>query len=298
MTTSPPLRTTAVRGLTIRWPSVYRWHPGRWVGPILAGFDELGVRVERADLPQPYQGIVVFEASVERGSLPIVLDYFDAPELNEGAVAEAALYFKMQFDRAGYSDPGVVPGGYVAGNRELYRRLRLFRQLRRLPRRSDVYARFGLRFGAELRCRAVEVLRERPDLTFAGGLTHYEGGPPPISYRRYLHELGRARMALDLPGRGDLCFRLVEALALGVCVIRPSSRVQLHVPLVAGEQVVECSADLEDLGDVCSRLVRDDAERERIARNGREYFDRYLGRRQLAAYYVHEILRVAEGLDG
>jgi Glycosyl transferases group 1 len=87
----------------------------------------------------------------------------------------------------------------------------------------------------------------------------------------------------------------VEALALGVCVVRPPSRARLHVPLVEDEHVVACAADL---ADVCSRLARDDVRRERIARNGRDFFDRYLSPRELAAYYLHEIFRVAETVDG
>lgn len=47
--------------------------------------------------------------------------------------------------------------------------------------------------------------------------------------------------------------------------------------------------DLSDLGDVCARLVRDTGEQERLARGARDYFDRYLHRRQLGAYYLSEI---------
>jgi hypothetical protein len=58
--------------------------------------------------------------------------------------------------------------------------------------------------------------------------------------------------------------------------------------------VANCASDLSDLGEVCARLARDGPERERIARNARSYFDRYLHRRQLAAYYVSEIHRALE----
>ena len=298
MATPWPLPAAAVCGLTIRWPTVYEWHPGRWVDPILDGLRELGVRIERSDVPQPYRNLVLFEALVGGREVPIALDYSDKSGLDEAAAAEVALYFKMQYDSSGYAASNVVAGGYVPGNRAIFRRLRLLRAIRRLPPGADVYARFGLRHGAERRRRAVDLLASRPELTFVGGLTRYEGGPSPVSYRRYLVELARARICLDLPGHGDLSFRLIEALAIGVCVVRPPSSVQLHVPLVEGEHVATCAPDLEDLGDVCSGLVRNDAERQRIARNGRDFFDRFLGRPQLASYYVHEILRVAEGAGG
>jgi len=61
------------------------------------------------------------------------------------------------------------------------------------------------------------------------------------------------------------------------------------VPLVDGQHIAYCARDLSDLGEVCARLVRDGGERERIARNARDYFDRYLHQRQLASYYLSEI---------
>jgi hypothetical protein len=140
----------------------------------VSGIRQLGVRIELCDVPQPHRGIVLFEASVEGRELPVALDYFDLRTIDEAAMAEVALYFKMQHDGDGYPEAHVVPGGYVAGNRELYRRLRLYRQVTRLPRGADVYARFGLRHGAELRRRAVDLLANQPELTFAGGLTRYE----------------------------------------------------------------------------------------------------------------------------
>ena len=98
-----------------------------------------------------------------------------------------------------------------------------------------------------------------------------------------------------MPGAGDFCKRLVDYLAVGSCVVRPPPSVRLPVKLIDGEHVVYCASDLSDLGDVCSHLVRDDVERERIARNAREFFDRYLHRRQLATYYVSKIVDARAG---
>ncbi len=97
-----------------------------------------------------------------------------------------------------------------------------------------------------------------------------------------------------MPGAGELTNRLVDYLAVGACVVRPEPTVRLPINLVDGEHVVYCARDLSDLGDVCAQLVRDDEQRERIARNARDYFDRYLHRDRLGAYYVREITAAAE----
>ena len=48
-------------------------------------------------------------------------------------------------------------------------------------------------------------------------------------------------------------------------------------------------------GDVCAQLARDDQEREAIARNARDFFDRYLDKRQLAARYLGAITDARAG---
>jgi hypothetical protein len=114
-------------------------------------------------------------------------------------------------------------------------------------------------------------------------------GPDKTPYREYLFEIPRAKVCVDMPGKGELCPRLIDYLAVGACVVGPPPSNRLPVELVDGQHLVYCKRDLADLGDVCAQLVRDEQERERIARNAREYFDRHLHRHQLAAYYVREI---------
>jgi Glycosyl transferases group 1 len=281
------------RALRIAWPTSYEWPPARnWVEPILTGILANGVEVERRSIPQPHEGIVVLEATAGRVASPIVIDYSDRLVVSAGAGAEAAIYFKMQHSTAGYPHENVVPGGYVTASPRVYRYLRALRAVRGRPRFvSDVYGRFGLRSQAETRRRAFEILSGRSDLRYRGSLFRYDEGPEKVPYVRYLREIARSKVCVDLPGKGPLCFRLADYLAVGACVVGPPLAAQLHVPLVNGEHVINCSPDLSDLGEVCARLVRDRQERERIARNARDYFDRYLHRKQLAAYYLSEIGR-------
>ncbi len=99
--------------------------------------------------------------------------------------------------------------------------------------------------------------------------------------------MARTKIGIDLPGNGDFCFRLIDYLSIGVCVIGPKPRTEFPVPLVDGEHIVYCKPDLSDLVPLCRRYLADDRERTRIARNARDYFDRYLHRDQLARYYLH-----------
>ena len=110
-----------------------------------------------------------------------------------------------------------------------------------------------------------------------------------MPYRKYLFEIPRAKVCVDMPGGGDLCTRLIDYLAVGSCIVKPPPSSRLPIRPMDGIHVVYCASDLSDLGDVCAQLIRDDEEREAIARNARDFFDRYLHRRQLADRYLSAI---------
>jgi hypothetical protein len=288
-----PLDRPRLRSLTIGWPARYAWPPAHnWLRSIQTGIRSHGVAVERREIVQPTTtgAVVILEAGAGRRRERFAVDFEDHPHVDADLAAGVLAYFKLNYASAGYPEDNVLPGGYVCGNPVLYSRLRLLRFLRGLPRSGwDVYGRFGLRFPSETRRRAFQILSSRSDFRYEGSLFRYPGGPDKVPYRKYLFEITRGKVCVDMPNGGDLTFRLVEYLALGACVVRPRGDVGLHVPLVDGEHIRYCARDLSDLGDLCARLVRDDGERERIARNARDYFDRYLHRRQLAAYYLFEI---------
>ena len=66
-----------------------------------------------------------------------------------------------------------------------------------------------------------------------------------VSFSAVVGTLQRARSGLDLPGAGELCFRLHECLALGVPVWRPFGR-RLPLPDALRSVVVRESRELPD----------------------------------------------------
>jgi hypothetical protein len=279
---SPPawhLDCEVLERTVVSWPARYAWpNAGQWADPIRDGL-AAHVDVQRAEIPQHEGNLVLFEVGSPHGRLRAGLDYDDQLVLHPRA-AEVDLYFKMQHAIAGYAEEQVVPGGYVTDRRRFYRFVDELRRLRASkPPRADVFARFGLAFNREQRAAALRMLGAQPRFRFAGGTARRH-------WSRYVEELARSRIAVDLAGRGPLCYRLVEALGLGVCVIGPAPAAALHVPLVPEEHVVRCAPDLHDLVDRCAELLEDPARLQRIARAGAAYFDRCLRPPQLAAYYL------------
>src|SRR5438874_2121748 len=209
--------------------------PHNWLRSIQTGIRSHGVAVERREIAQPTTtgAVVILEAGAGRRRERFAVDFEDHPHVDADLAAGVLAYFKLNYASAGYPEDNVLPGGYVCGNPVLYSRLRLLRFLRGLPRSGwDVYGRFGLRFPSETRRRAFQILSSRSDFRYEGSLFRYPGGPDKVPYRKYLFEITRGKVCVDMPNGGDLTFRLVEYLALGACVVRPRGDVGLHVPLV------------------------------------------------------------------
>jgi len=287
------------RSLTIGWP-LEAPDSGThfWADQILSGLRANGAGIQRRDIrqyPSPDCHVLLAEIDVGQEPHTIAFDLDDWPEIVEPIAERVLLYFKLQYANGGYRQASVVPGGYPLANNLAYRYLPLLRAIHSRRRfRYDVYGRFGLRYGgAEIRRRAFELLSAREDFRYEGSLFRYPGGPDDYPYRRYLFEIPRAKVCIDMPGGGDFCNRLIDYLAVGACVVGPPPDVRLPIRLVDGVHVVHCAPDLSDLGDICAELVRDNDERERIARNGRDFFDRHLHRRQVAAYYLTQVIHAS-----
>lgn len=268
--------------LTVRWPRVYQWSEAdTWVGPIRHGMSRL-VAVIPDEIPQLHRGIVAIKVELDGVPHDVIIDYSDYPDCDSELLDRAALYFKMQCPPDAH--PRAIPGGFVTASDQIYRFLPRLRALRdRRAFTHDVYGRFSIGYATDTRRKAIALLSDQHRFS-------YEGGAKMNSYPGYLKEIARARICIDLPGNGALCFRQIDYLAVGACVIGPKPAVALPVELRDGEEIVYTKPDLSDLLDRCEQYLSDDGGREWIAANARAYFDRCLDRNQLGAYYLSTVL--------
>lgn len=279
------LKPQELADVVIRWPERYQWDAAEdWVEVLLYGFRN-HVAVERTDsIPQKYNGTVNFEIEIGGRTRRVAIGYSDYMAIDEDCARESDLYFKMQYRKGGYGIDSVVPGGYVPDGKRLYHHLGNLRDLRdRGEFRYDVYGRFGFAYAREVREKAVSVLSEQNRFAF-------EGGMKMVYYLEFLQEVARSRVCIDMPGLGDFCFRLINYFAIGTCVIAYPHRTTLNAPLVDRKHIVYCKEDFSDLVDLCEYYLTHDAEREEIAANARQFFDRYLHKDNLAKYYLRTCL--------
>ena len=274
-----------LRDVSVRWPRNYEWPEAtRWMETLVCGFRQHTRLDVVDDIPQPYHGTVMFQFVIGNKRHDIAIGYTDLMPIDKVCAEQSQIYFKLQFERGGYGYSHVVPGGYVPDSRRLYFHLSKLRKIReREVFRSDVYGRFGTQFGLEIRERAMAVLREQNEFQFEGGMSM-------VGYRQFLQEVAQSSVCIDLPGKGDFCFRFVNYMAVGSCVIAYPHRTTLQVPLVPGKHLVYTKPDLSDLVELCEYYRRNVNEREEIARNAREFFDLYLHKDNLVRYYLRTCL--------
>jgi hypothetical protein len=273
----------------IRWPIHMNDLPnlGTFTNRIKSGI-AAHVPIEYADIPQPVGGVVLFHLLGRGEPRRVVIDTDDLLTLNDSA-NEADLYFKMQYLRGGYGSPHIRPGGYVCSHRALYRYRWSWRDLRaRTTPSHDVYGRFGMtKEKQDIRGDAISLLKAQDRFGF-------QGGAGAVWWGEYMDEMCDARVCLDLPGRGETCFRLLEYLAVGACVIGPELETEMPVPLEAGVHLVRIPRNLDGLVDECEQLLGDVGLRKSIGWAAEDYFDRYLALEQLGAYYVDTFWRTLQ----
>lgn len=274
--------------VSVRWPRAYQWRFMYIGGDQLRDMLQRRVDVVRADLPQPYRGTIVSQFVVDGRPHQVAFNVSDYPDfVEEECTRDSLLTFKFQFRDDGYPHPTIVPGGYLPASRKLYPFLKYLRWAKshREPR-FDVYGRFSMSFARDIRA---EVLR---DLANAGSFTFW-GGDRVVSYSRYLREVARARVCIDLPGTGPLCMRFVEYLAVGACVVARRHGVRLPGEVGDGTHLVYWSGGPDEAVRACQELLEDEARRQVMEKSAREFFDRYLHRDQLSAYYISMVLAAA-----
>lgn len=129
------------------------------------------------------------------------------------------------------------------------------------------------------------VVRELDMYTACGGLQPHPGYPEqtpvelrssPLSKRAYANTVQNTRVNLALDGIGEFTFRHMEIWHFGGFLMSGPSIRGIEIPLPAKEQVHYVSFDnQDDLKEKAKYYIEHDTEREKIARAGKEMFDRY-----------------------
>lgn len=280
-----PVDRGQLQDVRIRWPNrtSYEWAPRKiWGDQVRAALGRF-VQVDDTDLPQPYQGVINFEFVRGGRSSRVIVETSDYAPLNEDAYRDADLHFKMEFALEGYgARDRLLPGGYINNDAAIYRYLPRLREIRDHAKpEHEVHGRFGL--SLEKRRRPMEILG-------ASRRFRFFGGQGKVRYRRFLDEVARSKVCIDLPSMSSITFRMVDYLAIGSCIVGPPHTNRLLMPFENGVHCAYCLPDYSDLEAVCEHYLTHEDERLALIRQSRAFFDAYVHRDQMASYYLHHCL--------
>ena len=99
----------------------------------------------------------------------------------------------------------------------------------------------------------------------------------PLERRAYLRELAKSKLCFSPFGYGEVCWRDFEAVYAGALLIKPNMDHIETAPdiFVPGETYLPVRWNFEDLPDVVSKALGDEAARLRIVRNAYEAMRSY-----------------------
>jgi hypothetical protein len=270
--------------VTVYWPKQLEWaHSWAWVSHLYYGLKRR-LPVKHQEIPQHFRGPVSIRVRIGARVHPVALSYSDYIDIENDRVDEHDIVFKMQFKTGGYGDRRIVPGGYTTESLWIHALLPGLRRMRhsRAPQ-HEVYGRFGLGFAKEIRSQALEALSSQKRFRFTGS-------DRIVGYREFLREVARAGICIDLPGNGPLCFRLVNYLAIGACVVAYPHGCDFPVPLEDRRHIAYASPDLSDLVDLCDYYMMNQDAREAMRQSSADYYDRHLSASSLTSYYLRTII--------
>lgn len=116
-----------------------------------------------------------------------------------------------------------------------------------------------------------------------------------LAYQDHLRAQAKSKLVLVLPGmydEGGFSWRLTEALGMGCAVIAPKHEAAYPAHRVFEKEcIITIKPDLSDLVDKINFYLTHSTERERIAENGRRYFDAYLTPEAMAKRLVSVLRR-------
>jgi len=147
----------------------------------------------------------------------------------------------------------------------------------------DVYCRLGLgppekrEWLSDHRRHALSMIEplDRDFNILATG--DFQGSGAAVSYRQYLKEMRRSRIAVSPFGWGEICPRDFEAVGCGCLLIKPNlAHLDTHPNLfIDGETYVALKWDLSDLEEKCRYYLAHPDEITRITQTARDAYRRY-----------------------
>ncbi|OGR89262.1 MAG: hypothetical protein A3A86_01995 [Elusimicrobia bacterium RIFCSPLOWO2_01_FULL_60_11] len=161
---------------------------------------------------------------------------------------------------------------------------------------SKVSPKYDVLFWAvessETRALAFQVLKGKYDCEANGSVPGQKFRKYGLRGKEYFEALASAKIALSFRGEGFDTLRYWEIPACGSFMVSEPPIIQIPENFKDGKHAVFCKPDLSDLTDKIDHFLKNEKEREDIARAGREHLLKYHTHRARAEYFIGKVKEV------
>lgn len=222
------------------------------------------------------------------------------PRYKPQIMKDGDLYFTIQYEKDFKKYKNVYQINQVAYKSDIY--IPLLSKLRavkdKMQYKYDVVGLFkatsAIKQQMRLRYRAVELSLKQSWknlVSFIPGKRSVKKEMNPhgkLPFKEYWLAQSQSKICLSMQGAGYHCFRDTEVLGIGACLLVVKSD---KFPRIGNSEncYIEVKEDLSDLVDVVNYYLKHNEEREKIASNGRDYFDRYLTPKATVGHLLKEV---------
>jgi len=296
--------------IKIQYPdtSVFNNPNSVWYHYLLSGFKELGeVTISRELGKQSHYitgfTVLAIDIDIDGKKTRIWYDFCDFLPIHTDIMSDGDLYFKIMCHKDyPIKYKNVYPIGQTNSSMDYFKVLpELRNNIEEDKMDYDVVGVFRAT-NYDLRKHCVEIIKKQINWNTFSGLCFFRNRPDipkellikKLSFSDHLKKQSKSKICISLPGVGgkdDWCWRDTEVLGMGSCLLNVD--MDYLVPKDTEYYKKYCQItikrDLSDLVETVNYYLEHDEERKQIARNGLDYYKKWLTPKAMAKNILNKV---------
>ena len=296
--------------IKIQYPdtSVFNNPNSVWYHYLLSGFKELGEVTISKELGKQSHYITGFtvlaiDIDIDGKKTRVWYDFCDFLPIHTDIMSDGDLYFKIMCHKDyPIKYKNVYPIGQTTASMNYFKMLPNLRSnVKKDSYAHDVVAIFRAT-NYKLRRKCIEIIKAQKNWNALSGLCFFRNRPEipkelmteKLPFGVHLERQSNSRICVSLSGVGGdagLCWRETEVLGMGGCLLNIESKCLRpgDTEHYKNNCQITIKDDLSNLVEQVNYYLEHTEERKQIARNGLDYFNKYLTPKAMATNIINRV---------